>query len=67
MPIVTTPYPAFSYCVELVERTGTKALGGFFQVSGVPSQTSLTGPVFRGDPGLAPIKVSGARNVGDVV
>lgn len=41
-------YPAFPYCIELTPSSGAKALGGFFQVDGLPRPNSATPVPFRG-------------------
>ena len=66
MPLQVAPYLAFTYFVELTTNNGSKALGGFWHVSGLPPLNSATTADYAGGQGLIPVKLPGMSKASDV-
>jgi phage tail-like protein len=66
MPLQVAPYPAFTYFVELTTNSDSKALGGFWHVSGLPPPNSATTADYAGGQGFIPVKMPGTVKVSDV-
>jgi phage tail-like protein len=60
-------YPAFAYVVDLTTADGTKSLGGFWQVNGLPATISATATSPGHSQGSSPRKILGLHKVGDIV
>ena len=67
MPVELPSYPVYTCHVELTTSAGTRALGGFWQVNGLPPLPSADSAYLLGDPVNHPRKITGVYKVTDIV